>query len=129
MVPDGAGRAGGNGGVTLQLRYRSGTVSKGFLNRCAGAGVKLSPGAHQQQIAQRRPLHLRKSGDTGYGRGYLVTGHNISQRGPVLAARLKMADASKSGRISPVTGALHVARISAFAEMAGARPPSSFKRR
>lgn len=71
VVSDNAARAGGNGGVTLQLRYRSGTVSKGFLNRCAGAGVKLLPGAHQLQIAQRRPLHLRKSGDTGNGRGYL----------------------------------------------------------
>lgn len=33
MVPDDAGRAGGNGGVTLQSRYGNGTVSKGFRKR------------------------------------------------------------------------------------------------
>lgn len=60
VVSDNAARAGGNGGVTLPLRYGNETVPKGFLNRSAGAGIKLSQGANEQQIAQRRPSYLCK---------------------------------------------------------------------
>jgi hypothetical protein len=35
VAPDDAGRAGGNGWVTLQSRYGNETVSKGFRKRTA----------------------------------------------------------------------------------------------
>jgi hypothetical protein len=61
VVPDDARRAGGNGGVTLQSRYRSGTVSKGFEKRLATRDgrqpsrwqIKLLPGAHSLQVGSR----------------------------------------------------------------------------
>lgn len=104
VVPGDAGRAGGNGGVTLQLRYRSGTVPQPFLNRSAGTGAKLSPEAHRQQIAQRRHRYLRKCGNTGCARRLSCDrSQDTAMRGLMLVARIKMADASKSGCTSPMT--------------------------
>ena len=120
VVPDNAGRAGGNGGVTLQSRYGIGTVPQPFLNRSAGAEIKLSPGAHRQQIAQRRPRYLRKCGNTGCARGLFCDwSQDAAKCDMMLAARLRIADASKSGCTSLVAGPASVFRT----QIAGSKLP------
>lgn len=120
VVSDNAGRPAGNGWVTLQSRYRIGTVPQPFLNRSAGTGVKLSPEAHRQQIAHRRPRYLRKCGNTGCARGLFCDwSQDAAKCDMMLAARLRIADASKSGCTSPVAGPASVFRT----QIAGPKLP------